>query len=158
MTPIEELEEKAVEFYLKKEYLVSFLLFHTLTESLLRKFLKNEKREIRFSDLISKLENFLSKPPYRQPLKSIKATTIQLIRYNKFRNKLIHTLWKYGYKRWNALCKKAAQRGYIVYLLLAEYLETFDNQIGLDFTKSKILNDVFEKILKDYNLVSKEES
>ena len=153
MNPIEDLENKAVEFFEQREFLVSFLLFHTLTEALLRAFLRKGDKETRFSNLVKDLESFLCTPPYAQPRGSVQRTIKQLTEYNQFRNRIIHNLWKHGYSRWNILCKEAARQAYIIYLLTAEYLETFSDELNkYHFAGSKRLKESFHTLLSDYKI------
>ncbi len=71
------------------EYVQAFLLVHTLIESLLRIFLRETSKEVRFKTLIDKYVQYLDQKQYPH-----KTFVKQLRELNKVRNQIVHNLWK----------------------------------------------------------------
>ena len=126
---IEDLERQAYNFWKRGDYYIAYLIFYSLIEGALRDFLKvSPNVELRLCDLISKLKKFLETPPYTQPKGAIKNTIDSLTKFRKTRNKLIHNLWRFGYKELNEKSKQLAQQAFMNYLLHVEYLGTFNEE------------------------------
>lgn len=126
---IQDLEKQAYKFWKNGDYYILFLIFHSLLEGALRDFLKIPfNKGLKFSELINKLQDFLTTEPYKQPEEFPGELTKNLKNFNKMRNKLIHNLWKCGYLDLNKKSKKIAQRAFITYNLEIEYLATFDEE------------------------------
>lgn len=124
---IKDLEEKAYNFYKSDEYYISYLIIFSLLEGSLRDFLKiSSEIEINFYGLIERLGNFLKTPPYTQPESSVKRTVDNLHQLRNFRNKIVHSLWQYGYKELNQKTKILARKAFLTYILNVEYLGTFN--------------------------------
>jgi hypothetical protein len=106
------------------DYVQAVLLLHCLVESLLRMFLGEMDEEIKFSVLVKRYENFLLGQSYPIP-----TFAQELRQFNKRRNRIIHQLWRKGYTFTNKQAEDAARVSVIIYGLLIEFLETFDEDI-----------------------------
>jgi len=114
------------------DYLQAFLLIHTLLEALLRLFLKDTDKEVKFSTLIKRYDIFLEKQHY-----TVKTLVNELTQFNRRRNRIVHQLWKKGYSYTNRQSKGAAEAALIMYGLSIEFFETWDleiEQIGFEHT------------------------
>jgi len=155
---IQDLEKQAYKYWKNGDYYISFLLFHSLLEGALRDFLKIPfDKDLKFSELIDKLQIFLTTEPYKQPEEQPGELTENLKKFNKARNKLIHNLWKYGYSDLNKKSKRLAQKAFITYNLELEYLATFDEEfqqkwgISEDFNREDYQNiGELKEWLKDF--------
>ena len=126
---IEDLERQAYKFWERGDYYITYLFFYSLIEGTLRDFLKvSPNVDLRLFDLINKLEKFLETPPYTQPKSAVKNTIDNLTKFRKTRNKLVHNLWRFGYKELNEKSKQSARQAFITYLLNVEYLGTFNEE------------------------------
>ena len=129
---IQDNEKVAREAFDRGDYLQSFLLIHTLMESLLRLFLNETDQEVKFATLIRKYADFLDEQNYRK-----KILVKDLTEFNKRRNQIVHQLWQKGYSFTNQQARPAAKAGLILYGLAIEFLETWDpeiTQIGFQYT------------------------
>ena len=115
-------------------------------------------KDLKFSELIDKLQVFLTTESYEQPEEYPGELTENLKIFNKMRNKLIHNLWKYGYSELNKKSKRAAQQAFLKYNLEVEYLATFDEEFQQKWSVDKNYDKNFgnlgelEEWLKDYKL------
>ncbi len=129
---INDNENAAREAFDRGDYLQAFLLIHTLIESLLRLFLKETDKEIKFSTLIKKYNQFLDQQKY-----PVKTLVKELTEFNRRRNRIVHQLWHKGYSYTNRQSKSAANTALILYGLAIEFLKTFDPEIikiGFQYT------------------------
>jgi len=129
---INDNENAAREAFDHGDYLQTFLLIHTLIESLLRLFLKETDKEIKFSTLIKKYNQFLDQQKY-----PVKTLVKELTEFNRRRNRIVHQLWHKGYSYTNRQSKSAANAALILYGLAIEFLKTFDPEIikiGFQYT------------------------
>jgi hypothetical protein len=129
---IKENENVARRAYDQGDFVLCFLLSHSLIESILRAFLKNFG-DGSFNDLIIDFENFMESEGQMDS-----AFIKELIKFNRQRNKVIHQLWKNGYSATNQKLEPACRGAFIVYGLLIEWLETFDPTItksGFEYDK-----------------------
>ena len=126
---IEDLERQAYKFWKRGDYYIAYLIYYSLIEGALRDFLKvSPNVDLRLFDLINKLEKFLETPPYTQPKSAVKNIIDNLTKFRKTRNKLVHNLWRFGYKELNEKSKQSAWQAFITYLLNVEYLGTFNEE------------------------------
>jgi len=120
---VEENESVARKAYERGDYVLCFLLAHSLVESLLKAFLTRTGSE-RFEDLIRAYERFLQAEGQRQ-------TTFveELVQFNRRRNRVVHNLWKRGYSATNSGLEPACRAAFIAFGLFIEWLETYDPEI-----------------------------
>lgn len=150
---VKDLETQAYKFWKRGDYYVAYLIFHSLIEGALRHFLNiSPDKELRFCDLIEQLAKFLRTFPYTQPESTIRRTTDTLTKFNRARNKIIHNLWRYGYRHLNQKCKRLAQQAYITFLLEVEYLGTFNEEFEEKWCVEYGTLGELEEWLKDYEL------
>lgn len=121
---VTENELVAREAYERGDYVLGFLLAHSLVESLLRAFLTKTGKES-FSELVQS---------YGKKLKgegqSALTFVAELTAFNKRRNRVVHDLWRRGYPSTNNRTLDTACRGaFMMYGLLIEWLETFEPEI-----------------------------
>lgn len=120
---IVENEQAARQAYEKGNYIMSFLLIHSLVEGLLRTFLEREKRRT-FNELINDYESYLKKEGQE------KLTFVEELKeFNKRRNRVVHSLWEKGYNATNDKLEPACRASFTLYGLFIEWLETFDPEI-----------------------------
>jgi hypothetical protein len=121
---INENEGVVQEAFKRRDYVQAFLLLHTLIESLLRAFLNEHKKDIKFSKLIMRYKDFLVANSYLQ-----ETFIKELTEFNRRRNRIIHQLWEKGYLSTNSKAKSAANAALNMYGLFIEFLETWDSNI-----------------------------
>ncbi len=102
-------------------YVQVVLLSHTLIESYLREFLGEKKEEVRFSYLIARYQKYLDGIKYPTP-----TFVEELTQLNRRRNRVVHQLWRKGYKRTNEDLKDVAGYAQLTYALYVQWLLTFD--------------------------------
>lgn len=121
---VTENEDAARRAYDSGEYVLCFLLMHSLVESLLRTFLHQPEKGS-FYRLIQE---------YEQRLQSEGQGSVSFIKelteFNKRRNRVVHELWKKGYAVTNGHLEPACQGTFMVYGLFIEWLQTFDDGIA----------------------------
>lgn len=116
--------ERAVADYLDRgDYLQAVLFIHTLLESLLRLFLNETGKEIRFNTLIKRYEHFLESQNHPKTLVD------ELDKFNKRRNRIVHELWRKGYSYTNHQSKEIAFGAVNLYSLTVEFIETWNSEI-----------------------------
>lgn len=115
----------ALRAYKQGEYVQAFLLWHALTESLLRTFLGFDDQQIRFSQLIDRYRVFLECEGYPRP-----EFVSDLQEFNRRRNRIVHQLWHKGYSTTNRQAESAACAAMLTYGLFIEWLSTFDDSIA----------------------------
>lgn len=112
-------EGAAQSAFQRKEYIICFLLLHSLIEGLLRTFLKKSVNDT-FNELVKS---------YITHLKSEGQGKItfekELTEFNKRRNRVVHQLWEKGYTRTNKGLKPACLAAFQMYVLFIEWLDTF---------------------------------
>jgi hypothetical protein len=116
--------EKAAKLaYQRGDYVLCFLLEHSLIEALLRAFLSKNKNE-NFDNLIQAYNEFLIQE------KQTSSTFVkELTLFNRRRNKIIHQLWEKGYTVTNKKLDTTCRAGFQLYGQFIEWLETFDPEI-----------------------------
>lgn len=118
--------ERAVQVAIDRhDFVEAFLLIHTLTEALLRAFLKEEDKRLRFDDLVREYEKYLKAEHQAEP-----TFVKELREFNRRRNRIVHNLWRKGFTLTNKWTEQAAGAALITYSLLIEWLETFDSEIS----------------------------
>lgn len=120
---VAENEDRARAAYDRGDYVLCFLLIHSLIEALLRAFLSKTGRE-RFSDLITAYERYLENQGQVRP-----TFVDELTEFNHRRNHVVHNLWKHGYGATNEKLESACRAAFIMFGLFIEWLETFDPAI-----------------------------
>ena len=126
-------EQAAANALSEGRYMDAFLLVHTLVEALLRAFLSVNKPRRSFNQLVAAYGTYLTDQSYP---KAVFVDELQQL--NHRRNRIVHQLWQHGYTYTNNQSKEAAKAAVIVYGLLIEWLETFDEEITKDgFTYQK---------------------
>lgn len=127
---IRENENAARDAFDKGDYVICFLLIHSLIESLLRTFL-GITRDITFNNLIKSFDKLMKNESQTE------STFInELTELNRRRNRVIHQLWKKGYSLTNVKLKETCQISIIVFGLLIEWISTFNSEIdesGFDY-------------------------
>ena len=129
---VNENESVARRAYEQGDFVLCFLLSHSLIESLLRAFLERTGKES-FNDLIIAYENFI-----KSEGQTVSVFVNELTEFNRRRNRVIHQLWKIGYSATNEKLESVCQSAFILFGLLIEWLETFDPEItetGFEFEK-----------------------
>jgi hypothetical protein len=106
-------------------YVQSYLLVHALTEALLRAVLGRDDDRLSFNDLINAYRMFLDQNNYPIP-----TFVDDLVQFNRRRNRIIHQVWRKGYTATNEQTEPAARAAVLMYGLLIEWFETFDDSIG----------------------------
>ena len=89
---VKENEDAARKAYEQGDFVLCFLLSHSLVESLLRAFLEQTGKES-FNDLIIAYESFRKLEGENCPGLLLK----ELTELNRRRNRVVHQLWKDGY-------------------------------------------------------------
>lgn len=120
---VAENETVARKAYERGDYVLCFLLAHSLVEALLRAFLGRTGRE-RFDDLIDAYKQYLDTEGQSEP-----AFVDELIQFNRRRNRVVHNLWKYGYSATNQKLEPVCRAAFMMFGLFIEWLETFDPEI-----------------------------
>ncbi|RMD67250.1 hypothetical protein D6817_02065 [Candidatus Pacearchaeota archaeon] len=127
---IEQNEQVARKAYEQGDYVLCFLLVHSLVESLLRAFLTKTGKES-FNVLILAYDAFL-----KAQGQTASTFVRELTDFNRRRNRVIHELWKRGYAATNQKLEAACSRAFMMLGLFIEWLETFDPEItemGFDY-------------------------
>jgi hypothetical protein len=107
------------------DFVKAYLLVHALVEALLRLFLRTPQgSDLSFAGLIKAYRVHLDDENYPNP-----EFVDELTKFNKRRNPMIHELWKKGYSFTNRHAEPAAAAALVLYGLLIEWLETFDDEI-----------------------------
>lgn len=109
--------------YERGDYVLCFLLIHSLIEALLRAFLSQTGKES-FNELIDLYKQYIKEQGQVRP-----TFVDELTQFNRRRNRVVHNLWKYGYKATNQKLKPACHPAFIMFGLFVEWLETFDPAI-----------------------------
>jgi hypothetical protein len=120
---VKENENVARRAYEQGDFVLCFLLSHSLIESLLRAFLGQIGNES-FNNLIVAYEDLMT---LQGQVGSVFVK--ELTEFNRRRNRIIHHLWKNGYSATNEKLEPACRSAFIVFGLLIEWLETFDPEI-----------------------------
>ncbi len=107
-----------------KNFLYAYLLVHALVESLLRVFLRDDRREASFHELIESYKRFLAQEDYPEP-----TFVSELAEFNRRRNRITHQLWRNGHSFTNEQAQSAAEAAVMMYGLFIEWLDTFDPEI-----------------------------
>ncbi|GMQ89581.1 MAG: hypothetical protein BMS9Abin09_1083 [Gammaproteobacteria bacterium] len=102
-------------------YVQVVMLSHALIESYLREFLGEKEDEVKFSYLIKRYRKYLDSIKYPIP-----TFVEDLTQFNRRRNRVVHQLWKKGYKRINEDLKDVAGYAQLTYALYVQWLLTFD--------------------------------
>ena len=111
----------------------AFLLVHTVVEALLRDFLHVDKSRMNFNELVDTYGTYLTGKGYPKAV-----FDDELRKLNQRRNRIVHQLWQRGYTYTNNQSKEAAEAAVVLYGLLIEWLETFDEEITkVGFTYQK---------------------
>ena len=127
---IEQNEQVARKAYEQGDYVLCFLLAHSLVESLLRAFLTKTGKES-FNDLIAAYSALL-----KTEGQADSTFVRELTKFNQRRNRVIHELWKRGYLATNEKLEPACRAAFWMFGLLIEWIETFDPEItemGFDY-------------------------
>ena len=103
----------------------AFLLVHALVESLLREFLKVPEDEAKFHDVIGRYKAYL-----QECSPGVSTFVDELTQFNRRRNRIIHELWRKGYTFTNNHAKDAAIAAVLMYGLLIEFLQTFEQELA----------------------------
>ena len=120
---IDENEQIARKAFDNGDYILCFLLMHSLMASLLRMFLRKTEK-MNFNDLIKAYTEFLKKENQK------KLTFVnELTNFNRRRNRVVHNLWKYGYSVTNQKLEPACKEAFLLFGLFIEWLETFNPEI-----------------------------
>ena len=120
---VEESEQIARRAYEQGDYVLCFLLAHSLVESLLRAFLVRTGWES-FNDLIIAYGDYM-----KSQGQNTSTFMDELTQFNRRRNRVVHELWKHGYVALNAKLEPACRGAFMVYGLFIEWLETFNPEI-----------------------------
>lgn len=103
----------------RQEYILCFLLLHSLIEGLLRTFLKKNVKDT-FNEHVKSYITLLKSEG------QVKITfEKELTEINKRRNRVVHQLWEKGYTRTNKGLKPACIAAFQMYGLFIEWLDTF---------------------------------
>lgn len=122
-TVINENERAARSAYEKGDFVLCFLLTHSLVESLLRAFLTKTGKES-FNELITAYKSFLEAEG-----QSNLTLVTELTEFNRRRNRVVHGLWRRGYFATNGMLEPSCLAAFIMFGLFIEWLETFDPEI-----------------------------
>lgn len=119
-------------------FLQAYILVHALIEALLRLFLRIPENEyVSFANLIQKYRSYLKQEGYPFP-----TFIDELTKLNRWRNRIVHQLWRKGHSFTNRQTEPAAHAAAMVYGLFIEWLETFDSKITQSgFRKNKNVVD-----------------
>lgn len=122
---IKDNEQAAAQALADGHFAQAYLLVHALVEALLRLFLRMpEEEDVSFDKLIQKYRSYLDEEGYPLP------TFIgEMTQFNRQRNRVVHQLWRKGYSFTNCQAEPAARGAVMMYGLLIEWLETFDQEI-----------------------------
>ena len=127
---ISENENAARDAFNRGDYVICFLLIHSLIESLLRAFLGKTGEET-FNNLIKSFNKLMKSEGQNQ------STFInELSELNRRRNRVIHELWAKGYSVTNENLKNVCQVSFMVFGLLIDWISTFNPEIiesGFDY-------------------------
>jgi len=109
--------------YERGDYVLCFLLIHSLIEVLSRAFLSQTGKES-FNELIDLYKQYIKEQG------QVRLTFVdELTQFNRRRNRVVHNLWKHGYRVTNEKLKPACRAAFIMFGLFIEWLETFDPAI-----------------------------
>jgi hypothetical protein len=96
-----------------------------LIEALLRMFLRiPDEKKVSFDDLVRQYRSYLESERYSFP-----TFIDELTKFNRWRNRVVHQLWRKGHSFTNRQTESAARGAVMMYGLLIEWLETFDPEI-----------------------------